>query len=290
MDQHDLSDSDALPLLNPNEVIPLVLPIAPSYKEVQTKGSATEEKLVVVDNVESQDSDKSVIGDESVAEDEPIIEVKTEPIDSSNGDEKESKDIEGGHGDVNGRLTEEEAAMKKERIEDEEKLKKEELKQEVKEENEQRQAKHESEGQDDTALLTPPDFRTPLSSPTNVADVDVDASSVSSLMVSPIKLMRLSQSESSQSPEHAVYRIKRDRRKKREPPMIIPPYQPQQSTSENEASSQYPKPPYSYSVLIMLALKNSYRGALRVCDIYSFIWYVPPLRSWLLLLSLLRIK
>ncbi|EFN75484.1 Forkhead box protein N1 [Harpegnathos saltator] len=274
MDQHDLSDSDALPLLNPNEVIPLTLPIAPSYKEVQTTGNATEEKIQVGDSVENQDSDKSVIKDEPMSEDELVI--KTEPIDTSKADEKESKENEDEDCDVvNGRLTEEE--LKEGKEEEEERLKKEELKLEVKEENEQRQVKHENEGQEDTALLTPSDFQTPLSSPINVADVDVDASSVSSLMVSPIKLMRLSQSESSQSPEHAVYRIKRDRRKKREPPMIIPPYQPsQQAICENEASSQYPKPPYSYSVLIMLALKNSYRGALRVCDIYSFICYHFP--------------
>lgn len=274
MDQHDLSDSDALPLLNPNEVIPLVLPIAPLYKEIQTKGSTTEEKLVIEDSVENQNSGKSVIVDESVAESEPVIKTETEPIDSGNGDESYSKESEDEHSDVNDRLTEDDEMKAAE--EEDKKLLQEELKQEVKEENEQTQIKLENEGQEDTGLLTPPDFRTPLSSPTNVADIDVDGSSVSSLMVSPIKLMRLSQSESSQSPEHAVYRIKRDRRKKREPPMIIPPYQPQstQSTNENDASSQYPKPPYSYSVLIMLALKNSYRGALRVCDIYSFIWYV----------------
>lgn len=272
IDQHDLSDSDALPLLNPNEVIPLVLPIAPSYKEVQTKGNIKEEKLQIGDDVENQDSNKSVIVDEPVAESEFVIKTEPEPMDPSSGDEKDSKESEDEHSDVNDRLTEDEV---KEAQEAHKKLLEEKLvKQEVKEENEQTQIKLENEGQEDTGLLTPPELRTPLSSPTNIVDVDLDASSVSSLMVSPIKLMRLSQ-ESSQSPEHAVYRIKRDRLKKREPPMIIPPYQPQstQSTSENDASSQFPKPPYSYSVLIMLALKNSYRGALRVCDIYSFIWY-----------------
>ncbi|XP_014476789.1 PREDICTED: forkhead box protein P1-B-like [Dinoponera quadriceps] len=283
MDQHDLSDSDALPLLNPNEVIPLVLPIAPSYKEVQTKGNATEERLqAVLDSVENRDSDDKsvVIKDEPIEDGEPAIESEPEPIDTGNGDEKESKasESEQHSGDVmNGRTMKEEAREEDEE-EDVEELKKEELKQEGRnEEIELRQAKHGNEVQEDIALLTPPDFQTPLSSPTDVADVDVDASSVSSLMVSPIKLMRLSQSESNHSPEHAVYRIKRDRRKKREPPMIIPPYQPQQPTIENEApATKYPKPPYSYSVLIMLALKNSYRGALRVCDIYSFICYHFP--------------
>lgn len=50
-----------------------------------------------------------------------------------------------------------------------------------------------------------------------------------------------------------------------------------ESTQEGESeriSSEhvFPKPPYSYSTLVTIALKNSKNGRMTVRDIYNFMW------------------
>lgn len=48
------------------------------------------------------------------------------------------------------------------------------------------------------------------------------------------------------------------------------------NVDEMQFAGGWPKPSYSYSCLIGLALKNSLSGELTVSEIYAFLWSVPP--------------
>jgi Forkhead domain len=51
-----------------------------------------------------------------------------------------------------------------------------------------------------------------------------------------------------------------------------PPARPNKTLQQNPEEKIYPKPAYSYSCLIALALKNSANGSLPVSEIYNFMW------------------